>query len=66
MDGNREPMRLAVVQNPGPIGIAVLAELNIVEKHKHIRLGDLGEIAQPGKIIGLMDRDDQSASSITT
>ena len=59
--GDRKPMTAAAVQYSRPIGVAVLAELNIVQKYEQIRLSDFGEIAQPGKVVRLMYRDDQSA-----
>ena len=57
-DGNGQPLPSAGGFNPVPVLPLVLFILYIVKIAENIRLGHLIIIAEPGKILGLMNGDD--------
>lgn len=63
--GDGQPASLIAVQNLNPVGIAIFAKLDIVEKDENIRLRDLSEVSEPRQIVRLMNCDDQSVLVMT-
>jgi hypothetical protein len=63
MHGNSQPLpALDSLYTVAVLPIVFLI-LNIIQKTKHIRPADFVKITKPGKILGLMDCDNQFNSS---
>ena len=61
MDRLRQPDRSPVAQDLHTIGVTALRELNVIQENENIGFRNLVEIAEPGQVIRLMDRDDHGA-----
>ena len=66
VDGNRDgqPARHGWARDLNPVDVTVLAELNVIQENECVRRGDLSEVAQPGKIVGLMHSDDHEWTAL--
>src|SRR3546814_10427506 len=60
--GNRQPARRAIAKDSDAVGVAVLAELDVVEEDEDVGPGDLMKIAEPRQIVRLMNGDDHRRS----